>query len=165
MWERASYRVMRREGSRRSSSFEASTRLARRRRVWPIATVPCSRVVMMASAKRLATRIFYPVGSKSTRLPSVADFITKRDRISRSHASTNVSIPNISVSPRLRPPIFAASEWPNLCSYVVLSPSSHKTRDQSVGFLQTNDVRNGICYLLGPSPRIPVAGFKVRGSA
>jgi hypothetical protein len=56
MWKRASYRVMRREGSRRSSSFEASTRLARRRRVWPIATVPCSRFVVMASARR------WPVG-------------------------------------------------------------------------------------------------------
>jgi hypothetical protein len=163
MWERASYRVMRRERSRRSSSFEASTRLARRRRVWPIATVPCSRFVMMASAKRLATRIFYPVGSKSTRLPSVAVFITKRDRISRSHASANISVQTSRYFVIPTPDIRSLGvAQPLLITSNAVVPQTQRFRR---GLPQTNDVQKGIFYVLGPSPRIRVAGFKVRGSA
>jgi hypothetical protein len=149
--------------SRRSTSFEALTPLARRRGVWPIATGPCPRFVAMASARRLARPIFYPVGSKSTQLPSLADFITRRDRISRSHASTNISVQTSRYlaipTPDIRRLVVAQ---PLLFASIAVVP---QTQTFGRGLPQTNDVQKGIFYVLGPSPRIRVAGFKVRGSA
>jgi hypothetical protein len=138
-------------------------RLARRRGFWPIATSPCPRFVVMASARRLASQTFYPVGSKSTQLPSLADFITKRDRISRSYASTNISAQTSRYlaipTPDIRRLVVAQ---PLLLSSVVVVPQSQRFRR---GLPQTNDVQKGISYVLGPSPRIRVAGFKVGESA
>jgi hypothetical protein len=162
-WEPASYHVMRRGGSRRSTSFEALTPLARRRGVWPIATGPCPRFVAMASAGRLARPIFYPVGSKSTQLPSLADFITRRDRISRSHASTNISVQTSRYFVIPTPDIRSLGvAQPLLTTSIAVVPQTQRFRR---GLPQTNDVQKGIFYVLGPSPRIRVAGFKVRGSA
>jgi hypothetical protein len=124
---------------------------------------PCPRFVAMASARRLARPIFYPVGSKSTQLPSLADFITRRDRISRSHASANISVQTSRYFVIPTPDIRSLGvAQPLLITSNAVVPQTQRFRR---GLPQTNDVQKGIFYVLGPSPRIRVARFKVRGSA
>jgi hypothetical protein len=87
---------------------------------WPIATVPCFRFSSELEV--------YPA-------PCLADFIPSViGSPGRTLQQTSV-FKHLAIS-RFRHPIFAASEWPDLCSLLLPSQSSHKTRDLGVGFLK-----------------------------
>jgi hypothetical protein len=126
---------MQREGSRRSSSFEASARKTQT----GLANCDGSLFSLRRDGKRKALGQSHILSSELEVYPApcLADFITKCDRISRSHASTNVGVQtdrgqNISIFRLLAG---LSWRWHDRCLITALTPIGRDPRESLMAIL------------------------------